>query len=190
MINVSESFIRKIKRIFKEKNLSLSNYVFCFTCGKVSEDNIVALNFLTVPIEDFEDSNEKLPFSSFTFFKKSNCFMACDTGAFLYLINKKLTANKNGEAVFTKAPKRGKNSYCGFIGKCFVEHMKNEKLSKRELARNIGMTVNKLNLIIKGETGNVNLDEMVSISFEFQGRHKISRYHVMVEKDTIKNKSY
>ena len=84
--------------------------------------------------------------------------------------------------VFLKAPKKGRNSICWFIGRCLLEHIKNEKLTKRELARNLKMSVNKLNLIFKGGTQAVTLSEMIQISLEFEGKNKVSKYKVLFEK--------
>ena len=181
MINISDSFINKIKLIFKEKSLSLSENVFCFVCGNIIEDQI-PLDFIVVPLEVFENNEEKLPFNNHSFFKKNGCLMSCSTEAFFYLINKRLTISKDGQTTFIEVPSRGKNSYCWFIGECLMEHLVNEKLTKKELARNIGMTVNKLNKIFKGDTGDIGIDEMVRMSFEFQGKYKASTYFVLVEK--------
>lgn len=188
MINVTDIFIKGIKKLFKDKGLSPFEYVFCFVCGGVNVETEVELSFMILPLEAFEKNHEKLPFSSFMFYKKDGCFFACDVGAFFHLINKRLTRTKTGDINFLKAPERGKNSICGFVGKCLLEYMKNEKLSRKELSIRLKIPYNKFNLILKGDTGAVGIDDMISISFEFQGRNNKSTYKVIIEKYPEKQK--
>ncbi len=183
MINATNIFFKRTKELMKEKGLSPLNYVVCFVCTEIEAGKSeVGLNILIVPIEEFEKDGKKLPFKSFSFYKKSGCLIASEVGSFFHLINTRVTIGKEGQMVFLKAPKKGRNSICWFIGRCLLEHIKNEKLTKRELARNLKMSVNKLNLIFKGGTQAVTLSEMIQISLEFEGKNKVSKYKVLFEK--------
>lgn len=183
MINVSNSFLNIIKNIFKEREISMSDYVFCFTCGELI-NNEVSLNFLIVPLEEFEsDKNEsQLPFINFILFKKGNYWLSSDVGAFFHLINKRISTNKKGEMIILKAPEKGKYSICGFVGSCLLDYLKNEKLTKQELSENLGMKINRLNSIFKGQVKNIDVKEITRISSEFKGKNKILNYFVLVEK--------
>lgn len=181
MVNVTNIFLKKTKQIMKEKGLSPFEYVICFVCGELVELQ-VSLNILIVPLVEFENDKRKLPFKTFSFYKKNGCLLASETGSFFHFINKRITINKEGKIVFLKSPEKGKNSICWFIGQCLSEYLENEKLTKKELARNLKMSVNKLNKIFKGEAGDINLVDMISISFEFEGKNKKSTYKVIVEK--------
>lgn len=184
MINVSTSFIKLIRNgILKEKNLSPSDYVFCFVINDTKE-GVGELSFLVVPIEEFEtDEREaKLPFKNFLLFKKDNCWLASNVTAFMYLINKRVTLNKKGETAFVKAPKRGKYSFLGFVGDCLLQHIKNEKLTKEELSKNLKIPISRLKTILKGMNGTLAIDDMIAISFELQGKNKVATYSVLVEK--------
>lgn len=189
MINVTNVFIKKIKRILKEKGFSPFDVVFCIICEELknnkTKDIEARLNFLIVPLSNFEDNEEKLPFRNFILFKKNGCWLSCDVSAFFHLINSKITFNKKGEVEIKKVSTTGINSMGSFVKKTLEEHMKNEILSKKELAKNLGMSNYKLNSILKGNVGSLNLSEMCAISREFQGKNKVSNYSVLVEK--IKN---
>jgi predicted transcriptional regulator len=190
MVNVTNIFINTIKKIFKEKDLSLSDYVFCIVCGDLVKDE-ARLDFLIVPLSSFEsvESELSLPFKKFIIYKKNGCWLSCDNGAFFHLINKKLSFNKQGEFILQKTTDDSKNSLSSFTGKCLMEHMKNEKLTRKELALNLNLTVSKLNLIFKGKSSSIGLSELLSMSKEFQGKNKISGQHfVMIEKITNVNK--
>jgi hypothetical protein len=192
MVNVSNSFLNKMKKIMKEKGISPLDNVICCVCedNKSSENNkkeeiSVDLNFLIVSLEYFEtyDKEDRLPFKSFILFKKNKCWLSSDTGAFFHLINSRITLNKKKEIILVKSPKRGRYSICGFVGQSLIEHMKVENLSKKELSENLNISINKLNSILKGETGDFGIKEMLAISSEFQGKNKVSKYSVLIEKN-------
>jgi len=184
MVNVTNKFLSHLKKIFKQKNLSLSDYVFCFSCGDILDKN-VSLSFLIVPISEFEDreKEKKLPFEKFIIYKKNNCWLSCDLGAYFHLVNKRLSTNEEGNVFFQSIKDGSKNCLAQFVGKCLFEHMEREKLTKKELANNLKISVYKLKKIFKGSSEHLSVGDMVSISFEFEGKNKIaSKYFVMVEK--------
>jgi hypothetical protein len=184
MVNVTNKFLSHIKNIFKQKNLSLSDYVFCFSCGGILDKN-VSLSFLIVPISEFEDrkKEKKLPFEKFIIYKKNNCWLSCDLGAYFHLVNKRISIDNEENVVFQIVKDGLKNCLAQFVGKCLLEHMKREKLTKKELANNLKISVYKLEKIFKGSSEHLSVGDMVGISFEFEGKNKIaSKYFVMVEK--------
>lgn len=192
MINVTNSFLDFIKKDFKVKNISLSDYVFCFSCGDMlnvdkSEENKfeVSLKFLIVPISAFEEEEKerKIPFDRFIIYKKNDLWLSCNLEAYFHLVNTQVSINKDGIVVLKKTKDGNKNSLSCFIGKCLFEHMKKEKLTKKELANNLSISVYKLEKIFKGSSSHIGISEMVSISFEFEGKNKISsKYFVIIEK--------
>ncbi len=187
MINVTNVFLKRMKNIIKDKGVSPSDYVICFVCKSDKnehEKTTIGLSFLIVPLISFEndEAEAKLPFKNFLLFKKGGCWISSDTEVFFHLISRQITLNAKGEISILKAPKNGMNSIGGFVGKCLLEHLENEKLTKKELALNLQMSLYKLNLILKGSTGNINLENMIKISFELQGKNKVSKYAVLVEK--------
>lgn len=184
MVNVTDSFINKIKKVFKSKDLSLSDYVFCIVCGDILAKEL-KLDFLIVPIIAFEKEEEKkqLPFDKFSLYRKNGLWLCSDNGAFFHLINSKLSVDKEGNIFILKTKDKTKNSLSSFTGKCLFEHMKNEKLTKKELANNLHMSIGKLNKIFNGNSSSIGLKEIINISREFEGRNKIiKKPFVIIEK--------
>lgn len=190
MINVTQSFITFIKKTLKSKNLSSADNVICFLVNKDPKD--VIINFLIIPLSSFESIGNEcyLPFKNFALIKKGGCWMCSDNNAFFHLINSRITVNKENELQIISINKNsknsidnnGRNSMGNFVKSFLLEHMKNEKLSKLELATNLKITNNKLNSFLKGNISNLNLSDIVNITREFQGKNKIKKYCVLFEK--------
>lgn len=181
MINISNVFIKKVKSILKDKGLSNSEYVFCIICNDAGEQG-QRLEFLIVPLITFENNEEKLPFKSFALYKKGGCWFSSENGSFFHLVSKRITVNKKGEIFLKKSPSIGLNSLSWFIGQCLLEHLKNEKLTRKELSINLKIPLYKLNLILSGKTNKIDLGNIINISREFQGCNKIKKYFVLFEK--------
>jgi len=184
MVNVSDKFLRKMKSILKAKNLNHLDYVICFVCKK-NEENKLYLDVAILPLYIFENPEQhrdKLPFKSFLLYKKLGCWIVSDDGAFFHLINSKITIDKNDVLKVIKKSINSKDNFCGFVGKCMIEHLKNEKLTKKELSINLRMPIIRLNKLLKGNLQDLSLEEMCMISMEFEGKNKVSKHFVMFEK--------
>ena len=190
MINVTTSFIAFMKKTLRDRNLSPADNVICFLTNKDTKD--VRINFLIIPLNSFESTEAEcsLPFKNFALIKKGGCWMCSDNGAFFHLINSRITVNKENElqiiSINTKSKNtienNGRNSMGNFVKSFLLEHMKNEKLSRVELAINLKITNHKLNLFLKGNVSNLNLIDIVNITREFQGKNNIKKYFVLFEK--------
>ena len=120
--------------------------------------------------------------------KKSGCFISTDGAAFFVLINKKVSISKDDKNMeLLKAPSNGKNSMCGFIGKCLLEYIKNEKLTRKELIRRLALSDYKFNEIVAGNYVNLNLHDLINISSEFRGLNNVLEKIVIFEKCVEKN---
>lgn len=181
MVNVSDKFLRRIKSILKSKKLNFKDFVICFICKKTDEKKLY-LDFTILPLYIFEkrEHKNKIPFQSFLLYKKLGCWIVSDSDAFFHLINSRITINKDDTLKVIRQSKNSKNNLCTFIGKCMVEHLKNEKLSKKELAINLRMDIARLSKLLKGKSLDLNLAEMCRISGEFEGRNKVSSKHFVI----------
>lgn len=190
MVNVSDKFILFIKKQIISKGLNPKEFVICFVTHDVKDgdEHKVSVEMVIVPLESFSESSQnKLPFNSFMLLKKCGCWFSSDGSSFFHLINKQITLDKKGNTIFKQAPATGVESANGFVGKCIAEYLNDEKLTKKEFAHNVKMSLYKLNKLLKGNCGALNLKDMVNISLEFQGKNKISgKYFVMIEKVIIK----
>ena len=186
MVNVSDKFLLKIKENLKSNGMNSEDFVICIICRDV--EGGVTIDFAIMPLYIFEDRknpdaprSEKLPFSPFLLYKKLGCWIVSDNGAFFHLINSRITIDKEGNIVIKRLPEDSKYNLCTFVGECLIEHMKNEKLTKKTLANYLKVSLFKLNKIFKG-TFNLSVTELLAISMEFEGTNKVSKYFVMTEK--------
>lgn len=193
MVNVSDKFLLKMKEIMKSNGMNPEDFVICIICRDV--EGGVTLDFAIMPLYVFEDRknpdalhSEKIPFRPFLLYKKLGCWIVSDNGAFFHLINSKITINEEGNVLVKKLPEDSKDNLKTFVGECLVEHMKNEKLTKKTLANYLKVSLYKLNKILKG-TFNLSIKELLTISMEFEGTNKVSKYFVMTEK-IVEEKSY
>lgn len=185
MINVSEKFMSKMKFIMKEKRLSYNDYVICIhLVDSYSRDSKRCSLYVSFAhMDEFKEGNMS---SLDLMLKKSGCFISTDGGAFFILINKQISISKDGANIeLFKAPSKGKKSMCGFIGKCLLEYIKNEKLTRKELIRRLNLTSYKFDEIIAGNYGNLNVHDLVNISSEFRGLNNVLEKIVLFEKCVV-----
>jgi hypothetical protein len=108
--------------------------------------------------------------------------LASDVNAFFFLVSGKITIDKNNKLKVIKTPTKGKNSLIYFIGCCLKEYAINNKLSNKELATNLKLTMYQFNKILKGTFTNLDIRYMINISMEFEGRNNFVKRFVMIEK--------
>jgi hypothetical protein len=193
MVNVSDEFISAMKDTMNSQGLNPSDFVVCFVVrGKVS-DEVRELQIMFVPLRDFESGDSegkaKLPFEPFCLIKRHGCWLVSDMNFLMASITKKIIINKEGQVVLEPVLLRGETSMVYFVGQCLIEHMKNNKLTQKELRANINLTNYKLNKIISGDY-DLDLDTMCRISWELQGKNNKLHYEVMVEKCVDSSKKY
>ena len=181
MINVSNSYLKFAKNFLESQKLNSEDYVTCFVC-KLNEQNEYIISTIIVPLNLFERDREGLPFKNAFLYKKMGCWLASDVNAFFFLVSGKITIDKNNKLKVIKTPTKGKNSLIYFIGCCLKEYAINNKLSNKELATNLKLTMYQFNKILKGTFTNLDIRYMINISMEFEGRNNFVKRFVMIEK--------
>lgn len=183
MINVSDSYLKFVKKTLKSQGLNSEDYVTCFICKPGKQDTQI-LSTMLVSLHLFEDKEqeERLPFKNAFLYKKMGCWLASDISAFLFLVSRKITIDKNNKLKAIKVPTEGKNSLIYFIGSCLKDHVKKKKLSNKELSINLRLTMYQFNKILKGTFTNLSIKDMINISMEFEGRNNFAKRFVMIEK--------
>lgn len=180
MINVSDSFIIHMKEVMKLKGIKPSQYVICFVTNKTENTKVYNLTIIFVPLVNFE-KNKDIPFDSFLLIKKSGCWFVVDYNFLFHAVSRKITINTTGDIEFVNVPLTGEDSMVFFVGQCLLEHMKEFKLTQKEICLNLGLSLYKFNKIISGKY-DLDLKSMCAISRELQGFNNKLVYSVIVEK--------
>lgn len=184
MVNVSDEFIFTMKEAMVSQGLNPSDFVVCLFFKEKPKDETRYLETIFVPLRDFEnnDLEEKntLPFRPFLLIKRHGCWLVSDMSFFMSNTIRKLVIKDDKIAIET-SPKTGVGSMVYFVGQCLIEHMANNKLSRKELVANIKTSHYKFNKIISGDF-DLDLDLMCRISWELQGKNNKLEYKVLFEK--------
>jgi hypothetical protein len=168
-----------MKEIMQAQGLHYSDFVISFLVDRTKHE--VEIKIIFVPLKDYE-TKKNVPFEQFLMIKRLGCWLACDINYFFYGTIRRLDMNPNGECIIQNVEATGKDSMIDFIGQCLIEHMSNEKLTRKELCDNLKISNYKLNKIISGTYGNLALDTMTLITLEMQGYNKKREYKVLFEK--------
>jgi len=192
MINISKTFAEKMKKSMKSNGLNPEDFVICFSASDCSskdseKKSSVSLSCVIIPLYVFsKSSTEKISVDVDLnmLFKRYGCWIASNTAAFFHLINRKVSFDKNNSIVFIQVDMKSKNNFAHFVGGCVTEHMKNEKLSKKQLRLNLKLTTTRFKQLLDGKL-NLNLTDLYSISREIKGENKISKFSVLIEKFVI-----
>jgi hypothetical protein len=188
MVNISDSLLKHLINIEIKQGLNPSDFIITFIIDKTKQQDSIKIMF--IPIFDYEDKNANIPFTSYFLIKRLGVWLACDADFFFYGSIRKFCLDKNKNICTKIVPSVGKNSFIYFLGRCLVEHMQKEKLTKKELCNNIKISSYKLNKIINGTYDYITIKDLSDISIEIQGINKKRTYKVLVEKyvDNLKEK--